>query len=135
MTPELVPSRNPFQLPEVLKETLRKKQEEIREAQHQKELARQKELDRQNQLAQGTLVPTESQASSLELQGILWGDSPRVIINRKILAQGDTANGITIVAIRKDGATVSFQGNEITLELPIKQRESPRRIKKERESR
>lgn len=49
--------------------------------------------------------------SSLKLQGIFWGaGKPQVIINRKILSVGDTIEGFQVVAITKEGVTLTQGG-------------------------
>ncbi len=99
-------TRDPFQLPLMLREVLR-----------QKELAR-----------TATAKPVETQTSaipiqlpSLKLQGILWGTSkPRAIINRKVLAVGDTIENAQVVSVNKEGVVVSFGGQEYRLRLSTK---------------
>ena len=98
-------TRDPFQLPALLKEVLR-----------QKELAKQvKPAPKENGPAQPAAEP------NLKLQGILWGTSqPKAIINRHIVSVGDTIEDATIIAVGKNGVTVSFGGQDYVLKLSTK---------------
>jgi hypothetical protein len=108
---ERTPSRDPFQLPGLLTETLR-----------QKELARQHEAEAQAQ-TEVEPAPTpepEIQPPSLQLQGVLWGTPhPKTIITRRILSVGDSIEGATVLGIDKAGVRLSFQGKEFHLEMPL----------------
>ncbi len=105
LSEEPIVTRDPFQLPPLLKEVLR-----------QKELAKQKPTTP----AAAPAAAPQAQPN-LKLQGILWGTSqPRAIINRRIVSAGDTIDDATIVAVGKNSVTVSFGGQEYDLKLPTK---------------
>ena len=123
--------KDPFLLPDSLKESMRRKEEQARQAERLKAEAWQRELDQQRQ---GIPAPEaiKIQPPPLELQGILLGGPrPQVIINRKILSVGDTIDGATVARIRKDEVTISFQGSEFPLELPSGQKDRSGRPKRE----
>ncbi len=104
---ESIVSRDPFQLPPMLQEALR-----------QRALAKAAALaKRAENVSQATL----RQPIALKLQGILWeAAQPRAIVNRKIVAVGDTIQDAQVTAIDKEGVTVSFNGQEYRLKLPTK---------------
>ncbi|MCM8811817.1 MAG: hypothetical protein NC910_02025 [Candidatus Omnitrophica bacterium] len=85
------------------------------------------EVLRQKELAQVKTTPVPvgpidtHLTPQLRLQGIMWGIAqPKAIINRRIVAVGDTIENATVVAVSKDGVTVSFAGQEYLLKLPTK---------------
>ncbi len=98
-------SRDPFEIPVFLKEVL-----------HQKEIAK----TTPPKANTPTAVAAQIQPI-LTLQGILWGTSkPRAIINRRVVSVGDSVEDATVVAVGKNGVTVSFDGQEYLLKLPTK---------------
>ncbi len=105
---EISVRRDPYAPPPLLKEVL-----EQRERQRQQDLG---------QRAHGwTPTPQETpvQMPSLILQGIFWGiPKPQAIINRKIVSVGDTVEGSEVVAVTREGVTVSYNGEEHELKLP-----------------
>ena len=64
----------------------------------------------------------EVQPPDLRVQGLFWGGShPQAIINRHIVAEGETipvagaAEGVKVLAVSESGVEVSFQGREFFL--------------------
>ena len=53
----------------------------------------------------------------LKLQGIIWGEKPQAIINRKILSVGDRIEEAEVTSVSPDGVTLSFNGQEVNLTL------------------
>ncbi len=105
---EPVVERDPFDLPDLLKEVLRQRQREREEAGRHK-----------NERPVTSEVPTPPQPPPLSLQGIFWGTPrPQALINRRILSVGDTIEGARVMAINREGVTVSFQGEQLLLKLP-----------------
>ncbi len=98
-------TRDPFVLPDALKETLR-----------QKEAA--KEEERRRKAIQPPAPSVPAQPPNLRLQGILWGTArPQAIINRKIVSVGDAVENAQIVSVSRDGVMVSFNGQQYQLKL------------------
>ncbi len=107
-TQELTLSRDPFQPPRLLLETLR-----------QQELARTQK--KPEGWTPGADAGPKVQLPPIELQGILWGTSrPQAIINRRILSVGDSIDGVTLLAVGPEGITVSFQEREFGMTMPQK---------------
>ena len=103
-----IPSRDPFRLPVLLQEQLRRRQIEL-------------DRERKHSETPGSSRPAPPPASlpKLELQGIVWGTpKPQVIINRQILSVGDTIQEARIVAVTREGVMVSSGGQEVLLKLP-----------------
>lgn len=51
------------------------------------------------------------------ISGLVWNsDRPQAIVNNKVIDVGDTIETIQIVAIRKEGIEIEFQGKTITIE-------------------
>lgn len=113
-TQDLGTLRDPFQLPSRLQDRLR-----------QRELAREEERNRK---AQSKVRPVEEPVKPpLVLQGILWGTArPQAIINRKIVSVGDTMEGAKILAVSKEGVTISFEGQTFQMNLPQPNRQERR---------
>ncbi len=100
-------SRDPFEIPVLLKEVL-----------HQKEIAKTTPPKTTNT---STAIAAQTIQPNLTLQGILWGTSkPRAIINRRVVSVGDSIEDATVVAVGKNGVTISFDGQEHLLKLPTK---------------
>lgn len=57
-------------------------------------------------------------AGPARLQGILWGvETPRAIVNDRIVGVGESVDGIHIVAITADGVVVEYQGQRAVLRI------------------
>ncbi len=114
------PGRDPFELPGHLLGQIR---ERIRELELEKQQAAQAPRP-------GAPSPAPAAgAEELQLQGIFWGVAkPQAIINRKACSVGDVVDGVKILAISRDGVTVSVDGKE----LLVRPRE-PRRQKDQKE--
>ena len=96
---DLSVSRDPFQTPQLLQETIDRR--------------------KNHPPIGGTSSPVNVPLPSLTLQAIFWGGKkPQAIINRQAVLIGDSIEGVKIVKIKQDGVTISFGGNESTLELP-----------------
>lgn len=64
----------------------------------------------------GSLRPQRESLPSLTVQGVIWGGSfPQAIVNNKVIKVGDVLEGVDIVAIDKEGVTVSYAGVEYKL--------------------
>ncbi|MBU4334593.1 MAG: hypothetical protein KKD07_09145, partial [Candidatus Omnitrophica bacterium] len=51
------------------------------------------------------------------ISGLVWNsDRPQAIVNNKVIDVGDTIETVQIVAIRKEGIEIEFQGKTITIE-------------------
>ena len=51
------------------------------------------------------------------ISGLIWNsDRPQAIVNNKVIDVGDTIETIQVVAIRKEGIEIEFQGKTITIE-------------------
>lgn len=100
--------RDPYAHPSLLKEVLEQREQERRKGLQQR--------------AHGWTPTPEStpvQMPSLTLQGIFWGiPRPQAIINRKIVSVGDTVEQTQVVAVTREGVTVSYNGEERELKLP-----------------
>ena len=102
-----VASRDPFQVPSLLKETIRENEIRRKTVDHAPVDTSQADLHQFEQ------TPT------LKLQGIFWGGArPLALINRKIVSDGDSIDGATVVKVTKEGVTVAFGGQETQLTLP-----------------
>ena len=54
---------------------------------------------------------------TLVISGLVWNsDRPQAIINSRVIDVGDTIETIQVVAIRKEGVEIEFQGKTITIE-------------------
>ncbi len=105
-------ARDFFQLPPLLKESVRQKEQAREEARKLKE----KEAAR----TKGGLSPLKEvppSLPSLQLQGIFWGQKPQAIINRQILSVGDKIEQAEVVSVTQEGVTLSFNGQEFHLLL------------------
>lgn len=115
--------RDPFEVPDQLKEILRRREEERLKKQHEAEEAAKAALEaRPMEHIAAALVALPN----LSVQGILWGDEPKVIINHKILKVGDTIEGAQITRITREGVTAQFQGQNFTLPLATSQKKPSR---------
>jgi len=105
-------ARDFFQLPALLKESVRQREQAREEAKKLKET-------KPTQTEGGILLPKEVPPSlaSLQLQGIFWGRKPQVIINRQILSVGDKIEQAEVVSVTREGVTLSFNGQEFHLSL------------------
>ncbi len=111
------PGRNPFELPGPL---FGKLQERARQLELEKQLAAQ---TTRPPLPASPAPGPSAGAEELQLQGIFWGVAkPQAIINRKAYSVGDEVDGAKIVAISREGVTVSVDGKE----LLVRPRESSR---------
>ncbi len=66
------------------------------------------------------LVPKQEDVAlpSLSVSGAVWGGaSPQAIINGKILKEGDTIEGATILKIEKEGIILLYRGRQVTIPL------------------
>lgn len=55
----------------------------------------------------------------MTIQGIIWGSSvPCVIINNRVLKEGETIDDVKITKIGKEGVTASYQGWDYSLSSP-----------------
>ena len=98
------PARDPFEPPFMLLETLRRQIEE----QKKTETTPETELP---------AIPIE--IPDLKLEGIFWGTKkPQAIINRTIVSVGDDIEEGKILAIERDGVTVSFGAQKVVLKPP-----------------
>lgn len=102
--------RDPFQLPPLLAKKILEK-ETVRERSY--------DAKRSPSAPSHFGEQVHVQLPDLTLQGIFWGSAqPQVLINRKILSVGDEIEGSKIVAVTKQGITVSYQGQKFNLKLP-----------------
>jgi hypothetical protein len=56
---------------------------------------------------------------ALTMQGVIWGSQiPCIIINNKVLKEGEIINDVKIVKIGKEGIDVSYKGWDYSLSSP-----------------
>lgn len=114
-TQDLGTLRDPFQLPSLLQDRLR-----------QRELAQEEESRRRTK-SEPSREEEPVKPPPLVLQGVLWGTArPQAIINRKIVSVGDTLEGAKILAVSKEGVTISFEGQTFQMSLPQPNRQERR---------
>ncbi|MBI3615981.1 MAG: hypothetical protein HY211_05640 [Candidatus Omnitrophica bacterium] len=99
-------TRDFFQPPSLLKEAIRRKEMTKKEVREMRPFA-----------SEGVPKNSTPSLSPLELQGIIWGEKPQAIINRKILSTGDTIEQAEVISITPEGVTLSFNGQEHQLTL------------------
>jgi len=102
--------RDPFRLPSLLVTRIAQRKADREKLTHRQAFPRTARIDPSSVAAQ---------RPKLVVQGIFWGiASPQVLINRQILSVGDEIEGTKILAVTKEGVTVSYQGQKYKLELP-----------------
>ena len=104
-----VVTRDFFQPPALLKETIQRK-ESVRKEMRSTRPGRPSSME-------GTQKNSAPSLPLLKLQGILWGEKPQAIINRKVLSVGDRIEEAEVTSVTPDGVTLSFNGQEINLTL------------------
>ncbi|HBG61896.1 MAG: hypothetical protein A2Y03_03075 [Omnitrophica WOR_2 bacterium GWF2_38_59] len=110
--------RNPFepQLPK-RKKVIVPSTEATKKAIETKKAAHKKATE----VKQTTVKPMPVEAVPLEpprmvISGLVWNsDRPQAIVNNKVIDVGDTIETIQVVAIRKEGIDIDFQGKTITI--------------------
>lgn len=84
-------------------------------------LERERKAARQTGQAEPAELASPVEPPSLTVQGILFGTArPQAIINRKIVAAGDTVEGARVVSITAEGVVMSFEEREFELKIPFR---------------
>ena len=120
IAPEKIILRDPFQISDRAKEALREREEARLKKERETEEATRAALEATRAQPQETAAPVVLPA--LSLQGIMMGEEPKAIINRKIVKVGDVIEGAKVTQITKDNVMVQFQGQNFTLQKAVSEK-------------
>ena len=105
-------ARDPFAVPSQFLDRIRQQEaDQLREEAEQKRLAEPPRFQPDQPKTPQVAPPPE-----LTLQAIFWGiPNPQAIINRQTVSVGDEISGVKVIAISKEGVTLSINGQETVL--------------------
>jgi hypothetical protein len=64
-------------------------------------------------------VPVQPPLPGMTIQGVIWGSSvPCVIINNRVLREGDSIDEVKVTKIEKEGVKLSYRGWNYNLPSP-----------------